>query len=89
MIIFVTYDSQQFQMYVWKTLISSFLWISNAQKSGKTPQNSKNHQFSHSFGDKLINWNMKNQTRHTDILARQSKTFLYQLVWESVVFGSS
>ena len=46
----------------------------NAPKSGKKPKNSKKWHFSPIFDDKLVNWNMKSQTRHKDILARQPET---------------
>ena len=67
-IIFVTYDSQQF-----KSALEKIPMNFNAPKSGKKPKNSKNHHSNPILGDKLVNWNMKSQTRHKDILARQSE----------------
>ena len=59
----------------WKKSHCLFSGIFNAPKSGKNPKNSKNSHFSPIFGDKFVNWNMKSQTRHKDILARQCPFF--------------
>ena len=72
-IIFVTYDSQQFQLRIGKNLIASLREFFNVPMSSKKTKNSKNRHFSPIFGDKLVNWNMKSKTRHKDILARQSE----------------
>ena len=56
---------------LWKKSHHPFSWIFNGPKTGKKPKNSKIRHFSPIFGDKLIHWNMKSQTRHKDILARQ------------------
>ena len=57
----------------WKISHCLFSWIFNDTKIGKKPNNSKNCHFSPIFDDKLVNLNMKSQTRHKDIMARQSK----------------
>ena len=56
-----------------KCLHSSLRWFLIAPKSAQNPKNSKNRHLSPIFGDKLVNWNMKFQTRHIDISARQSQ----------------
>ena len=64
--IFVTYDSQQFLMCIGKNLIVPFHEFS-------MPKYSKTRHFGPIFGNEIVNWNMKSQTRHKDILARQSE----------------
>ena len=56
-----------------KNLIGSFRKFSMPQWVAKKLKNSNNCHFSPIFGDKLVNWNMKFQTQHKDILARQSE----------------
>jgi len=69
-IIFVTNDSQQFQMCIVKNIMASFHEFSTPQRVAKKPRKSSNRPI---FDDKLVhvNWNMKSQTRHKDILERQ------------------
>ena len=47
----------------WKNFIASFHEFSMPQRVAKKHKNSKNRHFSPIFGDKLVNWNMKSQTR--------------------------
>ena len=62
--------------------IGIFKMVFIAPKSGKKTKNSKNRHFSPIFGDKLVNWNMKSQTRHKDISCLGLHSWFYKFIAE-------